>query len=324
MTTPAFQICIDAADPHLLNRFWAAATGYEVEDHHDQHPRHHRRRLRHARRHDRDRRAAGVEDRRRRAATRTAPGRGCCSSRCRSEDGEEPGAPRPAAAPRRRGARGRGRAVDRARRHAALGRRAGAAPVGDDGRPRGQRVLRVLSVGRLRRVRAAASPPPRTRRARRTRLDPEGQPARLAPAHEALDVDDDAHDLADGDEAALVGRRHGERQPTALGLGQHGLGDHLGADRRRLQVIEAHLHADGGRARREHRGDAAAARLLAQGEQPRCAEHVDVPRSRGRAPYPARPPPSPRPPARPSPPSRLATLTPREPRGHPAAATGHR
>jgi Glyoxalase-like domain len=35
MTAPTFQICIDAADPHLLNRFWAAATGYEVEDHHD-------------------------------------------------------------------------------------------------------------------------------------------------------------------------------------------------------------------------------------------------------------------------------------------------
>jgi hypothetical protein len=35
MTKPAFQIAIDAADPHLLNRFWAAAVGYEVEDHHD-------------------------------------------------------------------------------------------------------------------------------------------------------------------------------------------------------------------------------------------------------------------------------------------------
>ena len=33
---PRFQICIDAADPHLLNRFWAAAVGYEAEDHHDQ------------------------------------------------------------------------------------------------------------------------------------------------------------------------------------------------------------------------------------------------------------------------------------------------
>ena len=35
MTTP-FQICIDADDPHRLNRFWAAAMGYEIEDHHDQ------------------------------------------------------------------------------------------------------------------------------------------------------------------------------------------------------------------------------------------------------------------------------------------------
>jgi hypothetical protein len=35
MTKPAFQIAVDAADPHLLNRFWADAVGYEVEDHHD-------------------------------------------------------------------------------------------------------------------------------------------------------------------------------------------------------------------------------------------------------------------------------------------------
>lgn len=36
MTTPSFQIAVDAADPHLLNRFWSAAVGYEMEDHHDQ------------------------------------------------------------------------------------------------------------------------------------------------------------------------------------------------------------------------------------------------------------------------------------------------
>jgi hypothetical protein len=34
MTTP-FQIAIDAEDPHRLNRFWAEAMGYEIEDHHD-------------------------------------------------------------------------------------------------------------------------------------------------------------------------------------------------------------------------------------------------------------------------------------------------
>jgi glyoxalase superfamily protein len=34
MSTP-FQIAIDAADPHALNRFWSAAMGYEMEDHHD-------------------------------------------------------------------------------------------------------------------------------------------------------------------------------------------------------------------------------------------------------------------------------------------------
>ena len=30
--TTSFQICIDSADPHALARFWAAATGYEIED----------------------------------------------------------------------------------------------------------------------------------------------------------------------------------------------------------------------------------------------------------------------------------------------------
>ena len=33
--TPTFQIAIDCTDPHRLNRFWAAAVGYEIEDHHD-------------------------------------------------------------------------------------------------------------------------------------------------------------------------------------------------------------------------------------------------------------------------------------------------
>ena len=31
--TPTLQIAFDAADPHALARFWAAALGYEVEDH---------------------------------------------------------------------------------------------------------------------------------------------------------------------------------------------------------------------------------------------------------------------------------------------------
>ena len=35
MQTPTFQIAIDANDPHSLNRFWAAAVGYEIEDHHE-------------------------------------------------------------------------------------------------------------------------------------------------------------------------------------------------------------------------------------------------------------------------------------------------
>ncbi|ALE73970.1 hypothetical protein AD006_22425 [Pseudonocardia sp. EC080610-09] len=31
--TPTLQIALDATDPHALARFWAAALGYEVEDH---------------------------------------------------------------------------------------------------------------------------------------------------------------------------------------------------------------------------------------------------------------------------------------------------
>jgi hypothetical protein len=34
MSTP-FQVVVDAADPHAVNRFWSAAMGYEMEDHHD-------------------------------------------------------------------------------------------------------------------------------------------------------------------------------------------------------------------------------------------------------------------------------------------------
>jgi hypothetical protein len=32
----AVQVAVDCADPHALVRFWASATGMEVEDHHDQ------------------------------------------------------------------------------------------------------------------------------------------------------------------------------------------------------------------------------------------------------------------------------------------------
>jgi hypothetical protein len=37
MTPPTLtmQLALDCADPHAQARFWAAALGYEVEDHHD-------------------------------------------------------------------------------------------------------------------------------------------------------------------------------------------------------------------------------------------------------------------------------------------------
>jgi hypothetical protein len=36
MTAPDFQVTFDTTDCHALARFWAAALGYDVEDHHDQ------------------------------------------------------------------------------------------------------------------------------------------------------------------------------------------------------------------------------------------------------------------------------------------------
>ena len=101
-------------------------------------------------------------------------------------------------------------------------------------------------------------------------------------AHEALDVDDDAHDLADGDEAAVVGRRHGEREPAALDL--------LAASPRRSTVAPT---GDGCRWSSrtfiptvvvpvgERRRDGPAAGLLAQRDEPRRAEHVDRARPEG-------------------------------------------
>ena len=146
MTTPTIQICIDAADPHLLNRFWAAATGYEMEDHHDG--------------------ILGIVD----AGYATLEedtieidGRLAwkIAAACYDPSGTGPrllfqqvpeaktvkdrvhlDLQRQLDAGR---SRSRGRAVDRPRCRAPLGRRAGSAPVGHDGRPRGQRVLRELT-----------------------------------------------------------------------------------------------------------------------------------------------------------------------------------
>jgi drug/metabolite transporter (DMT)-like permease len=96
-----------------------------------------------------------------------------------------------------------------------------------------------------------------------------------AARQEAVDVDQHPHDLADRHESPLVGRRDGEREPAAVDLCEHGLGDDLGTDRRRLQMVEAHVDADGGVALGELGGDRAAARLLAERDEARGAEHVD-------------------------------------------------
>jgi hypothetical protein len=96
-----------------------------------------------------------------------------------------------------------------------------------------------------------------------------------AARQEAVDVDHHADDLADRDEATLVGGGHGEREPSAVDLRQHGLGDDLGPDRGRLQVIESDIDSDGRVAVRQLGGDGAAAGFLAECDEPRCPEDVD-------------------------------------------------
>ena len=96
-----------------------------------------------------------------------------------------------------------------------------------------------------------------------------------AAREEAVDVDHHADDLADRDEAPLVVGRHGEREPSAVDLRQHGLGDDLGPDRGRLQVIESDVDADGRVAFRQLGGDGAAAGFLTERDEPWRPEDVD-------------------------------------------------
>jgi drug/metabolite transporter (DMT)-like permease len=96
-----------------------------------------------------------------------------------------------------------------------------------------------------------------------------------AARQEAVDVDHHPHDLADRDEPSLVGRGDGEREPAAVDLREDGLGDDLGTDRRRLEVVETHVDADRGVALGELAGDGAAAGLLAERDEAGGAEHVD-------------------------------------------------
>ena len=74
----------------------------------------------------------------------------------------------------------------------------------------------------------------------------DGSGGAAAARQEAVDVDHHPHHLADRDEPPLVGCRHGEREPPAVDLGENRLGDDLGPDRRRLQVVEPNVDADGG------------------------------------------------------------------------------
>src|ERR687893_2106004 len=62
--------------------------------------------------------------------------------------------------------------------------------------------------------------------------------------HELLDVDDDAGDLAGGDEPPVVGRRDREGEATALDLVEPGLGADAAAHAGGRQVVELDPHAD--------------------------------------------------------------------------------
>ena len=72
-----------------------------------------------------------------------------------------------------------------------------------------------------------------------------------------------------GDETSVVVDGHGEREASALDVLEHRFGGNLTADRRWLQVIDLHPHADGGDANRQAIGDRRDRRLLAQRDHAR-------------------------------------------------------
>ena len=71
----------------------------------------------------------------------------------------------------------------------------------------------------------------------------------------------------------------GERDPAPFDLVEVGLGHDLGADRSGLQVVDLDPHADRGRARIEPAVDGVARGFFQEGDEPRCAEHVDLARA---------------------------------------------
>ncbi|MEY2446862.1 MAG: hypothetical protein QOH79_338 [Acidimicrobiaceae bacterium] len=94
--------------------------------------------------------------------------------------------------------------------------------------------------------------------------------------HEAVDVDDDAGDLARGDQAALVVDGNGEREPTPFDVLERGLGAHLVADRGRGEVVELDAHADRRRSRTEAPIEGLHRRLLDQRDHAGRAENGDA------------------------------------------------
>ena len=77
----------------------------------------------------------------------------------------------------------------------------------------------------------------------RLRRNPFGQVSQHLPMKRST-IDHDAGDLAGGDEPTGVGGRHGELQAAAVDLLEDRLGDHLGTDRRRLEMVELDAHTD--------------------------------------------------------------------------------
>ena len=69
-------------------------------------------------------------------------------------------------------------------------------------------------------------------------------------------------------------------KPATLGAVEHGFGAHGCAHRRWLQVVDLYAHPDGGCIIVEVTSQSGARSLFAQGQQPWCAEHIDIARAK--------------------------------------------
>ncbi len=93
--------------------------------------------------------------------------------------------------------------------------------------------------------------------------------------HEAFDVDDDTHDLAGGDEPAVVVDRHCEDHLAAFDVTQDCFGVHHLTNRRWLEVVDLDPHPDRGRTWWKPVADRRDRSLLAERDHARGRQHRD-------------------------------------------------